>query len=160
MHYRSSPANGFQLAHQRMCGGHFVIAIGTDQHQTFHVRMREQILHQIQRSRVKPLQIVEEERYGMLPREHANKATEYQLEATLRISWWKFRDRLLLADDELQFGDQIHHELTVRTERLLDCIAPAAHLFFVLRQDWTDEGLEGLREGRIRYVAFVLVEFA
>src|SRR5258708_16068638 len=101
--------------------------MGTDQPPSFHLRIREQSIHQIQRSRVKPLQIVEEERYGMLPREHANKSTEYQLEATLRISRWKFWDRLLLADDELQFGDQIHHELTVRADPLLDCSAPSAH---------------------------------
>jgi hypothetical protein len=106
------------------------------------------------------LQVVEKKREGMLPREHLSKATEYQLEATLRISWWKFRDRRLLADNELQLRDQIHHELAVRTERLLDCIAPATQFVFILYQDWTNEVLEGLREGCIRYVALVLVELA
>jgi hypothetical protein len=31
---------------------------------------------------------------------------------------------------------------------------------FILYQDWTNEVLEGLREGCIRYVALVLVELA
>jgi hypothetical protein len=47
MHDRASLSNGFQLAHQRMSGGHFVIAVGPDQHHMFHVRIREQIFHQI-----------------------------------------------------------------------------------------------------------------
>ena len=160
MQYRSGLAHGLQLAHQRMCGGHLVVTVGADQHQIFDVRMRQQILHQIQRGRIKPLQIVEEEGEGMLPRECADESTEYQLEAALRILWRKFRNGLLLPDDELQLRDEIHHELTIRTERLADCIAPTAQLFFVLRQDRTDEALEGLREGRIRDVSLVLVELA
>jgi len=128
-------ADGLQLAHQRMCGGHFVVTVGANQHQIFHVRMRQQILHQIQRGRVEPLQVVEEEGEGMLPRECADQSTEYQLEAALRILWRKFRNRRLLPDDELQLRDEIHHELSIRAERPADRIAPTAQLFLVLRQD-------------------------
>src|SRR5215510_7900677 len=94
------------------------------------------------------------------PRKYADESTEYQLKTGLRILGRNFRDSWLLSYDELQFGDQIHHELTVRTERFLDGIAPAAQLVFAFRQDGTDEALEGLREGRIRDVALVLVELA
>src|SRR5271170_8087396 len=96
----------------------------------------------------------------MLPCEHVNESTEYELEATLRILCRKCRDRLLLADDELQFRDQVHHQLTVRTERLLDCVAPTAKLFIVLRQDRPDEAPECLSQGRVRDVSLVLIEFA
>ena len=68
----------------------------------------------------------------MLPREYADESTKYQLEAPLRILWRKFRNRLLLADDELQFWDEVHHQLTIRTESLTDRIAPTTQLFFVL----------------------------
>ena len=94
--------------------------------------MRQQVLHQIQRGGVEPLQIVEEKGERMLTRECADESTEYQLEAALRILRRKFRDRLLLADDELQFGDEIHHELAIRTERRADGIAPTAQLVLVL----------------------------
>ena len=160
MHCGASLANGFEFARQRVRGGHFVVAVGADQHQVFHVGMRQQILHQIQRSRVEPLQIVEEQGEGTLPRECADKSAERQLEAALRILWRERRNRLLLSDDQLQFRDEIHHELTIRTERLADGVAPTAELFLVPRQEWTDEALEGLREGRIRDVSLVLVEFA
>src|SRR5580658_2500982 len=96
----------------------------------------------------------------MLPRECADEPTKHQLEAALRVPGRKFRNRLLLPDDELQLRGQIHHELTIRTERLADGVAPAAQLCFVLRQDWTDEALEGLREGRIGDVSLVLIELA
>ena len=66
MHDRSGLAHRLELAHQRMSGRHFVVAIGADQQQILHVRMRQQILHQIQRGRVEPLQIVEKEGEGML----------------------------------------------------------------------------------------------
>src|SRR6516225_508125 len=118
------------------------------------------MLHQIQRGRVQPLQIVEEESEGVLPRECADESTEDQSEAALRILWRKFRNRRLHPDDELQLRNEIHHELTIRIERLADGSAPTAQLFFVLRQDGTDQALEGLREGRIRDVSLVLVELA
>ena len=50
----------FELPHQWMGGADFVVAVGADQHQMPHVRMGQQILHQIQRRSVQPLQIVEE----------------------------------------------------------------------------------------------------
>src|SRR6202021_3681763 len=94
----------------------------------------------------------------MLPPEHADKSTKYQLEAALRIVWRKFRNRLLLADNEFQFGDQIHHQLTVGAERLTERITPAVQLLFALRQDWTDEILKGLRECRIRFVSVFCIQ--
>ncbi len=63
-----------------------VVAIGTDQQQVLHIRPGQQILEQIERRRVEPLQIVEEERQRMLrPGEHADEPPEHQLEAALRV---------------------------------------------------------------------------
>ena len=90
------------------CGGvDLVVAIGADQQQVPHVRLGQQILEQVERRRVEPLQIVEEQRQRMLrPGEHADEAAEHQLEPPLRLLRLELGDRRLLADDERQFGDR------------------------------------------------------
>ena len=100
LHYRSSLADRFELAHQRMGGIDFVVAVGADQHQVLHVRPGQQILEQIERCCIEPLQIVEEQRERMFrPCEYADKSPEYQLEAALRILWRKLGNRRLFSDD-------------------------------------------------------------
>ena len=75
-----------ELAHQRMGGVDLVVPIGADQQQVPHVRLGQQVLEQVERRRVEPLQIVEEQRQRMLrPGEHADEAPEHQLEAALRV---------------------------------------------------------------------------
>ena len=116
LHDRSSLADRFELAHQRMGGINFVVSVGADQHQVLHIRLGQQILEQIERCRVEPLQIIEEQGQRMFrPCEYADKSPEHQLEAALRVLWRKIRDWWLFSDDELQFGNQIHNELSVRT---------------------------------------------
>ena len=92
----------------------FVVPVGADQHQMFHARPSQQILHQIERCRVEPLQIVEEYGQRMFPCEYADKSTDHKLEAALRILSRKLRNRWLFSYDELQVGNQIHNELSVR----------------------------------------------
>ena len=123
-----------------MGGIDFVVSVGADQHQVPHIRLGQQILEQIERCRIEPLQIVEEQRQRMLrPREYADESPEHELESALRVLWRKLGDRRLFADDELQFGDEIHHEPSVRTQRLVKGIAPAASSASLL-----------LRSGRMR----------
>ena len=79
---RSGSPDRVELTHQRMDGVDFVVPVGADQHQVPDIWLGQQILEQIQRSRVEPLQIVEEQRERMLgPREDTDKSPEYQLEA-------------------------------------------------------------------------------
>ena len=50
------------------------------------VRPGQQVLHQIERRGIQPLQVVKEEGKGMFwPREYAYKSTEYELEPALRL---------------------------------------------------------------------------
>ena len=114
-----------------MGGIDFVVPVGADQQQMLHVRPCQQILEQIERCRVEPLQIVEEQGERMFwPREHADKSAEHQLEAALRVLWRKLGNRWLFAYDVLQFRDEIHHEQSVRVQRLKQRIAPSAQLRF------------------------------
>ena len=89
--------------------------VGADQQQVLHIRPGQQILEQIERCCIEPLQIVEEQGKRMFrPREYADKSPEHQLKAALRILWRKLGDRWLFADDVLQFRDEIHNEPSVR----------------------------------------------
>src|SRR6266404_5138123 len=99
-----------------MGGIDFVVSVGPDQHQVLHIRPGQQILEQIERRGVKPLQIVEEQRKRMFrPCEDADESPEHQLETALRVLWRKIRDWRLFSYNELQFRNQVHNEQPIRT---------------------------------------------
>src|SRR5207245_6686415 len=136
----------------------FVVAVRADQHQVPHVGLGEKILDQIERCRIEPLQIVEEQSKRMLrSREHSDESPKDELESALGVLERKVGDWRRFADDELQFRNKVHNEPSVRTERIVKRIAPLAQLPFALAQEGTDEALKGLRERRIRDVALVLI---
>ena len=119
LHLRSGLADRLELARQRMSGVDLVVPVGADQHQVLHIRLGQQVLEQVERRRVEPLQIVEEQRQRMVrPGEDADEPPEHQLETALRLLRLELRDRRLVADDELQFGDEVGHEPCVRPQRL------------------------------------------
>ena len=71
-----------------MGGSDFVVAICTDQHEVLQIRTGQQILQQIERRRVEPLQVVEEERQWMFrPGEDADEPPKHELETPLRVLW-------------------------------------------------------------------------
>jgi hypothetical protein len=91
-----------------MSGSDFVVAIGTDQHE---VRQTwpQQILQQIKRRRVEPLQVVEEERQWMVRSgKCANEAPTYELKTVLCLLWRQLRNRwLVFAGDESRGGNRL-----------------------------------------------------
>src|SRR4029078_4885116 len=103
----ASLANRVELTDQRMRGADLVIAIGSDEQKMLQVRAGQQILDQIQRGGIEPLQVVQEQGQRMLPPgEHPDQAPEDQLEASLcflrrQLGHWR-----LLADDVLELGDE------------------------------------------------------
>ena len=116
-----------ELALQRMQGPNFVVPVGSDQQQVPDVGLGHQVFDQIQSGRIEPLEIVEEQRERMLrARKHADEAPEHELEAALRILRRQVGQWRGLADDELDFGHQVHDEPCVRSQRLLQCLAPSA----------------------------------
>src|SRR5262249_43413864 len=127
--------DGVESPHQWVCGGNFVVAIGTDQHEVLQIRLSQQLLEQVERCRVQPLQVVEEQGQWMLgPREAADNPPKYEPETPLRLLWRKLRNRWLLSDDELQLGDDVDHEPSVRAQRLQQGVAPAAQLGVALAE--------------------------
>src|SRR6266851_6344631 len=93
-------------------------------------------------------------------REDAEKSPEHQPETALCLLWRKLRDPRLLSDEQLQFGDNVDHEPTVRAQRLAQRVAPAGQLRVALAQKRADQALKRLRQRRIGDVALVLVELA
>src|ERR1700730_15183891 len=121
--------DGLELPHQRMGGSDFVVTIGTDQHEVLQIRPGQQILQQIERRRVEPLQVVDEERQWMFRlSEDADKPWKHQQETALCLLLLKLRDRWLFSDDQLQLGNQVDYELSVRAKRTQQGIAPPREL--------------------------------
>src|SRR6185295_7106724 len=105
------------------------------------------MLDHVQRGRIEPLQVVEEQSKGMLwSGEHAQKSPKDQLESSLRVLRRQLRHRRLLTDDELKLRNQIHHQLTARTQRLLECVTPSAELGIALYEKRTNQTLKCLSE--------------
>ena len=105
MQYRSSLAHRFELAHQRVDGIDVVVVVSANQ-QVLHIRPGQQILEQIERCRIEPLEIVEKQGERMFwPCEYADKSLEHKLRAALRFLWWELGDRWLISYDVLQFWD-------------------------------------------------------
>src|SRR5262245_51641677 len=138
-----------------------VVAIGANQQEVLHIELRHQILDQIEGSRVEPLQVIEKKRQRVFgPRKDADKAAEYKLETPLRRSRRKLGQRWLLADDDLQFRDEIHDELSIGPQRLKQYLAPLTQFGFALAEKLPDQALKGLCESRVWNVAFKLIELA
>src|SRR5580658_9891945 len=125
------------------------------------IRPGQQILQQVEGRSVEPLQIVEKQRQRMFrPGEYANKAPENELETALRLLRLKLWDRRLISDDELQFGDEVGHELCIQLERLQKRAAPDRQFGVALAEKRPYQALKCLHQGRIGNVALVLIELA
>src|ERR1700692_4729976 len=119
-----------------------------------HFRVRDQMLEEIERRRVEPLQIVEDQRERMFrPCEYRDEAPEDQLESILSVLRWKIRHRWLRADYKFQFRDKVNNEQPVWAQRLLKMLAPTLELGLALTQQPPDAALERLRQGGIGGVA-------
>ena len=128
-----SGLDGIELVHQRMRSGDFVVAISADQYEVLRWRADQQVFQQVERRRVEPLQIIEEERQRMFRLgENANEAMQYELKPALRVLWRQFGNRRRSSDDELHFGHQIHDESRVRSQRFPKRVAPGRQLCFAL----------------------------
>src|SRR5712691_9063095 len=161
MHPRIGVTDRLKSPQKRVRGSDLVVSIGPDQKQVPHLRVRDQVIDEVERRCIKPLQIVEEQRERVFrPCEYLDEAPEDQLKPILGVLWWKIRNRGLRANYELQFRNEVNNERPIRVQRLAKMVAPALELGLALTQQPADEALKGLRQRGVRNVALVLVEFA
>src|SRR6202040_1913952 len=129
------------------------------QQQAPHLRVGDQVLEEVERRRVQPLQIVEEQRERvLLAREHTEEAPENHLKAVLGVLRRQVRNRALFPDHELQLGNKVDDELTIGAQRFAQGVAPPAQRRLALAQKGSHEASEGLGQGGVGDVALVLVE--
>src|ERR1700716_233882 len=161
MHPRIDRADRLQRPQKRVRGTDLVVPVGADQQQVPHFRVRNQMLEEVKRCCIQPLQVIEEQCERMVPvREHTEEASENHLEAVLCILRREVRNGRLFPDDELQLGDEVHDKLAIRAYRVLQRVSPLVYLRFALGENLIDEGLEGLCQGRVGDVALILVKLA
>ena len=85
-----------------MSGIDLVVPVGTDQHEVLRTQLGQQNFQQIERRRIKPLQIIEEQREWMFgPGEYCDKPPKHQLETQLGVPRRKLHDWWLFSDDQL-----------------------------------------------------------
>src|SRR6516165_527685 len=140
-----------------MLGSNFVITEGTDEEQIAEIGPAQQVFQQVERAGVEPLQVIEKQRQGMFgSSEDADKLPEHQLEAPLRVLRGKLGDRRWLSDNELHFGNNIHNETCIRSQRLPERFAPGRKVRFAFAEQRSDQALKGLCQRRVGNIAFVL----
>src|ERR1700723_2832736 len=124
-----------------------------------YLRMGDQVLEEVQRRGVQPLQVVEEQRERvLLAREHTEEPPENHLKAVFGVLRRQVSDRRRRSNNELQLGDKIDDKLAVQAQRFGQGVSPPAKLHLALAQNGPHEAAEGLSQGGVGDVALVLVE--
>ena len=158
---RAGAANGLELVHERMGRVDFVVSIGADHQQMAQVGSDHQIFEKVERRRVDPMQIVEEERQGMFRRsEYADETPERDLEQPAGLLRRKIGSGWRLADDQLEFGHELDHKPSLRAKRFAQRPAPAFQLGVAFAQEVADQPLESVSDRRVGNIALMLVELA
>src|SRR5215469_14850275 len=143
-----------------MRGIDFIVPVSADQHEVSQIRPSHQILEQVERRRVEPLQIVEKKSQRMFRSgKDTNESPEHGLEAVLRLLRLKLRDRRLVADNEPELRDEVGHEPCIWVKRLQERAAPDRQLGVALAEERSHKALKSLHQGRIGDVALILIEF-
>ncbi len=102
MHPYIDRADRLQRAQQRVRWTDLVVPVGADQQQVPHFRVCDQVLEEIERCCIQPLQVIEEQRERvLLARELPEEAPENHLEAVLRVPRRQVGDRWLFPNHEL-----------------------------------------------------------
>ena len=147
--------------HQRMGWRYLVIPISPQQQQIAGLALGIEHLHQLQRSGIGPLEVVNENDEGMfLRRKDLNELLENEVEAILGGTSCEFGDGRLRADDSLKFGNDVDEDLASLPHRRQDARFPLLQLSVGFRQQLPRQVSEGLHKRAEGNVAIELVEFS
>src|SRR4030095_15250282 len=113
----------------------FVVTVRSDEQEVMRFGLDQDVLHQIERGLVEPLQIVEEQRQRLLGLgEYLDQPTQRHLHAGLRGRWRYVRNRRLVADDELQLGNKVNDQGAVWIQCPMQLLPPLGELGLWLGQ--------------------------
>ena len=133
LHDRAALADRRERPHQRVRRVDLVVPVRADEEQVLRLGLDQDVLQQIERRPIEPLQIVEEQRQRMLGAcEHTDQPAKGHLKAGLRVRRRDVWNRRLLADHELQLGNQVEEQRGVRAERVTQLLPPLGELGFGL----------------------------
>src|SRR6185436_14611932 len=129
----------------------FVVTVCSDEQEVLRFGLDQDVLHQIKRGLVEPLQIVEEQRQRMLGLgEYLDQPAQRHLYAGLRGRWRYVRNRRLFADHELQLGNEVNDQSAVRIQRPTQLLSPLGELGLGLGQELPAQTSKGLSHSGVR----------
>src|SRR5215831_10355783 len=109
-----------------MYPSNFVLTVCADKQDVHSFVAGSEVLEEFERGAIKPLQIVHEEHERMFrSREYTHEAPQDSIETPLGLLRWEIRDGFLRADDQLNFGNKVDDELSIRAERPTNVFAPS-----------------------------------
>jgi hypothetical protein len=90
-------------------------------------RPGQEILKQLERGHIEPLQVIEKQ-HQRLSRsgKHADESLEHTVKAALRVLERQLRNGRLFTDDGFQLRNEVDDELSVLIERAEEIMAPLA----------------------------------
>ena len=142
LHQSPGLPHGFQHQPERVVRTDFVVAVGADHQEGPAHGRRHDARQELQGCRVEPLEIIEEEHQRMVaPSEHGEEAAQDGEKAILGLAERQIRHRRLRADEDLEFGNEVHDETTVRPQRIQHGLAPDRELRLALDEELAHQGL-------------------
>src|SRR5260221_11821988 len=91
--------------------------------------------------------------------ENPDDRPQHRLESVLGFLRRELWHCGLLTNHQLQFRDQVSHQLAIGTQGFEDSSPPMSDFLLALAQDLMHERLESLRQQSIRHMRFSLLEF-
>src|ERR1700675_1478072 len=115
-----------------------------------HLARDDEMLKQLKRGPVHPLQVVQEQDERMLrTREHGEESLKDALKAIFGVLGRQFRNGRQRSEDELEFRDEIGDYPAIGFDRLSQIAFPPIDFHVASGQDLAEKRPEGLREGGI-----------
>ncbi len=146
---------------ERVVGLDLAGPVGADQVEVVRPWIDGDGLHERERRRIQPLQVVEEDDERMaFTRERSDESLERRVEALRGLGGIECRQRRLRADEGREFGKELEQQPAVASDGFVDLLSPAREFDGVAVQDLTDQSAQRVGKRRAGRVAQGLVELA
>src|SRR5215510_8502928 len=126
-----------------------MVTVGANEEQMLQVRRRAKRLEQSERSRVRPLEIIEKNHQWVCGLgKHAQKVVYHEVETVASVGGRHVRHSRLWTDKHLQFREELNEESSVRLQRSTECITPRRLCGIAVRKQMAYKTLKRLDKRR------------